>query len=175
MKIIAFAGSTSSKSINKKLVNYALSFFEADEKQLLDINDYEMPLFSVDRESEGYPQEAQDFVKILGQADLIITSLAEHNSAYTAAFKNLMDWCSRYERKFFQDKALFLMSTSPGKRGGANVMNLAQNYFPRAGANIVESFSLPSFKDNFDAEKGITDDDLKKSFLEKIDLVKEAV
>lgn len=45
MKILAFAGSNSSKSINKKLVIHTLSFFENADVTLLDLNDFEMPLF----------------------------------------------------------------------------------------------------------------------------------
>ena len=50
MKIIAFAGSPSKKSINKKLASYAASLFENAQVEILDLNDYEMPLFSVDKE-----------------------------------------------------------------------------------------------------------------------------
>ena len=52
MKIIAFAGSNSSKSINKKLVTYASSLFENAEVEILDLRDYQAPVFSVDVEKE---------------------------------------------------------------------------------------------------------------------------
>ena len=44
MKIIAFAGSPSKKSINKKLVTYAAGLFKDATGEVLDLNDYEMPL-----------------------------------------------------------------------------------------------------------------------------------
>jgi hypothetical protein len=47
------------------------------------------------------------------------------------------------------------MATSPGGRGGASVLEIAKNAFPRFGAILKETFSLPSFNDNFDIEKGI--------------------
>ena len=46
------------------------------------------------------------------------------------------------------------MATSPGARGGATVLEIAKNAFPRFGAIIKATFSLPSFNDNFDIEKG---------------------
>ena len=52
MKIIAFAGSNSHNSINKKLATYAACLFENAELEVLDLNDYEMPLFSVDIEAK---------------------------------------------------------------------------------------------------------------------------
>ncbi len=45
------------------------------------------------------------------------------------------------------------MATSDGKRGGASVLEIAKNAFPRYGADIKATFSLPSFNDNFDVEK----------------------
>ncbi|MFT6901054.1 MAG: chromate reductase [Colwellia sp.] len=52
MKIIAFAASSSRQSINKQLVSYAASLVENAQVEVLDINDYEMPLYSADREAE---------------------------------------------------------------------------------------------------------------------------
>ena len=46
------------------------------------------------------------------------------------------------------------MATSDGKRGGANVLEIAKNALPRYGADIKAVFSLPSFYENFDIEKG---------------------
>src|SRR4051812_27461962 len=96
MKIIAFAGSNSTHSINKKLATYATTLFAGAEVEILDLNDYELPLFSVDREEVlGQPQPAQDFLAKLGSADLIVLSLAENNGNYSSAFKNMFDWASR--------------------------------------------------------------------------------
>ena len=47
MKIIAFGGSPSKNSINKKLATYAASLFENAEVEVLTLNDFEMPLFTV--------------------------------------------------------------------------------------------------------------------------------
>ena len=64
------------------------------------------------------------------------------------------------------------MATSPGGRGGATVLEIAKNAFPRYGANVLATFSLPSFNDNFDVEHGRISDvvldnevrDIVKSF-----------
>ncbi|KAF5295214.1 hypothetical protein FQR65_LT19916 [Abscondita terminalis] len=49
MKIIAFGGSNSSKSINKMLATYASGLFEDAEVEILDLNDFEMRFFRSDR------------------------------------------------------------------------------------------------------------------------------
>ncbi|GGA71121.1 FMN reductase [Flavobacterium palustre] len=153
MKIIAFGGSPSKNSINKKLAIYASSLFENAEVEILDLNDYQMPLFSVDIEAEvGQHELAKAFLAKIESADFLVVSLAENNGNYSAAFKNLYDWCSRINGKVFQGKPMLLMATSPGGRGGASVLEIAKNAFPRYGADIKATFSLPSFNENFDAE-----------------------
>lgn len=166
-KIIAFGGSTSKNSINKKLATYTANLFQNATIEILDLNDFEMPLYSVDKEKEnGFPEAAEAFLNKIGEADLIVVSLAEHNAAYSAAFKNTLDWTSRINGKVFQGKKMLLMATSPGARGGKSVLEIAKERFPRHDANVLHTFSLPSFNDNFDEEKGITNDDLRNDLLE---------
>lgn len=155
MKIIAFGASPSKKSINKKLATYAVSLFGNAEAEVLDLNDFEMPLFSVDREAEiGQHPIAQQFLDKIASADALVISMAENNGNCSAAFKNTFDWASRINVKVFQDKPMLLMATSPGGRGGASVLGISENLFPRYGGNIKATFSLPSFNQNFDMESG---------------------
>jgi len=175
MKIIAFGGSPSKNSINKKLATYAASLFENAEAEVLDLNDYQMPLFSVDIEAEiGQHELAKAFLAKIESANFLVVSLAENNSNYSAAFKNLFDWCSRITGKVFQQKPMLLMATSPGGRGGANVLEIAKNAFPRYGADIKATFSLPSFDANFDVANGkISNEELDnqlKEIIENIEL-----
>jgi chromate reductase, NAD(P)H dehydrogenase (quinone) len=164
MNILAFAASNSKKSINKKLVTYAANLVKNVNVEILDLNDYEMPIYSVDKESDnGIPQLAHDFYDKLGSADFIMISFAEHNGSYTAAFKNIFDWASRINSKTFQNKPMLLLSTSTGPRGGATVLEIAKNRFPFQGGNVVGSFTLPSFNDNFDEEKGIISEEFKEN------------
>jgi NAD(P)H-dependent FMN reductase len=153
MKIIAFGASPSKNSINKKLATYAASLFENPEVEVLDLNDFEMPLFTVDVEKTiGKHQLAYNFLAKIESADVLVISMAEHNGNYSVAFKNIFDWCSRINGKIFQEKPMLLMATSPGAKGGSNVLAVSKNAFPFYGGNIKASFSLPSFDDNFDIE-----------------------
>jgi NAD(P)H-dependent FMN reductase len=156
MKIVAFAGSPSKKSINKKLAAYAAGLFENAIVEVLDLNDYEMPLFSVDKEAViGHHPLAKAFLEKIATADLLVVSLAENNGNYSAAFKNTVDWCSRINPKIFQEKPMLLMAASPGARGGASVLEIAKNNFPRFNADVKAVFSLPGFNDNFDVERNV--------------------
>ncbi|MCH2193994.1 NAD(P)H-dependent oxidoreductase [Kordia sp.] len=149
-KIVAFAGSDSKTSINKQLAAYAASLVTNAEVNVLDLNDYELPLYGIDKEMEiGIPENAQAFLKEIQAADGIILSLAEHNGAYATVFKNIFDWMSRIDGKLWGNVPMLLMATSPGGRGGQTVLEIAKGRFPYMGGNIVADFSLPYFNDNF--------------------------
>lgn len=160
MKITAFAASSSRNSINKALVTYASGLLHGADVQILDLNDFELPLFSVDKEKElGQPELASDFLARIGESDALIISFAEHNGSYSAAYKNLFDWCSRIEVKVFQNKPLVLLSTSPGARGGASVLAMAESSAPFFAGDVKASLSIPSFHENFDLENNVMKND----------------
>lgn len=149
-KIIAFAGSTSTTSINKKLATYAAENLKNTSFNIIDLRDFSIPMYSEDEEKEnGFPENAKKFNSLLDSSDGFILSLAEHNGSYAAAFKNMYDWSSRIEAKVFREKPLLLMATSPGGRGGKTVLETGIQTFSRMGAKELVSFSLPSFYDNF--------------------------
>lgn len=169
MRILAIGASSSSTSINRQFVNYAAHQIEGAQIVFPDLNDYEMPIYSADREKEsGIPKLAQNFKYLIKQADLIMISFAEHNGSYSAAFKNIMDWVSRIEGDTWEGKPFFLMATSPGGRGGKSVLKAAVSAFSHMGAQILGQFSLPSFYQNFKAGEGITNKELKVLFEEQL-------
>lgn len=171
MKILAFAGSNSKNSINKELLNYTLGKLENVEIDLVDINDYEMPIYSIDRQIEnGFPELAVDFHKKVEAADGLVITLAEHNGNFSVALKNILDWVSRIDMAFLKEKKLLLLSTSPGSYGGGNVMEVATKYFGMfASGEIIASSTFPFFNDNFkDGE--IVNEELKNTITEKIEI-----
>ncbi len=148
--IVTLGGSNSKNSINKKLAEYVGELVNGVVLTKVDLNDFKMPLFSVDTENEqGFSKSAKDLNDVIAKADGFIISLAEHNGAYSTAFKNAFDWLSRIEGKVWRDKPMLLLSTSPGVRGGRSVLDIALARFPYMGGNIVGSMSFPSFYDNF--------------------------
>ena len=160
-KVLTFSTSNSSESINRRLAEYAASLVGRASVEMLDIHDYEMPIYRHDREEEsGIPQLAHDFLGKIGEADALILGMTEHNGLYTAAFKNLFDWCSRIGREVFQNKPMLLTATSPGPGGASRVLDLAETAFPHFGGDVRATFSLDLFAKKFDADAGkITDAD----------------
>jgi len=173
--IIAFAGSDSKTSINKKLATYAASLIGGVEVVTLDLNDFELPLYSMNLElSDGIPDNAHKFLDIIKSTEGIVLSLAEHNGTYATVFKNLFDWMSRIDGKLWSDKPMLLMATSPGARGGATGLEIAKGRFGYMGGNIVGSFSLPTFNDNF-SEGKITNAELNNQLLEEVEQFAESL
>ncbi len=155
MKIVAFGASNSKKSINKALAAHAASLVEEAQVEVLDLNDFEIPMFSEDKETEiGQPKLAQNFLAKLESASAIVVSFAEHNGSYAVAYKNLLDWTSRVKREVFQHKPVVFLATSPGPGGAANVLHTAVTSAPFFGAEVRGSLSIPDFYDNFDMARG---------------------
>jgi len=171
MKIIAFGASSSAKSINKQLATYAANLAaQASESitiEILDLNDFELPLFSQDKEVElGHPEAAKAFYNKLGASDAIIISYAEHNGSYTAAYKNLFDWTSRIAQKVFQNKPMLLLATSPGPGGASSVLATATDSAFYFAGEVIASLSVPSFFDNFDVgSTQLQNDELQQKLL----------
>ncbi|EMA8959359.1 NAD(P)H-dependent oxidoreductase [Vibrio fluvialis] len=160
MKVIAFGASTSSTSINKALATYAANLIDGAEVQVLDINNYNVPMFSEDLEKEiGYAEGAQGFLRDLSQADAFVISFAEHNGHYPAAYKNLFDWATRIDREVFKNKPAVYLATSPGPGGAQSVLAAAVGSAPFFAGNVKASVSVPNFYNVFDLEAGkITDE-----------------
>lgn len=176
IRLLSIGASSSSNSINRVLAKFSAEQIGGAEVTSPDLSQWTIPLYSQDlEEAEGIAQVARDFFNLIREADGIVLSLAEHNGSYTAAFKSLLDWTSRLERELWQNKPMFLLSTSPGPRAGSSVMEAAKSRFPFLGANIVTSFSLPSFHDNFSMETGISNEELNADFQSRVAAFQKAL
>ncbi len=175
MKILAFAASNSSQSINRMLVHHAADVLRSEivpdaEIETLDIDDYEMPIYSMDREQAGgIPELAKQFRAKIAQADALLISFAEHNGHYTAAYKNVFDWASRIDGKVYAGKPMVALSASPGPGGAASVLAAAKTSAPYFGSDIRGSLGVANFGSVFDADAGaFTDADLARDLREAL-------
>lgn len=169
-KILFLAGSNSSTSINHKLVSFAATHIPNHSTEIIKLTDYDLPMFGVDLEREkGYPVNLKMLNNKIQESNALVISVNEHNGNISAYFKNTLDWLSRLDRKFLEGKKVLLMSTSNGKRGAASALEYTKNTLPRFGANVVESFSFPSYSENFsEQENTITNEILLLGFIDVI-------
>jgi NAD(P)H-dependent FMN reductase len=173
MKILAIPATNSRNGLNRQIVDHAARLLESGELggradvDLLDLNDYEMPLYSVERQQGGFPEPAQRFLDEIGSADGLVISFAEHNGSYSVAWKNVYDWASRIDRQVYQGRPVAMFSTAPGPRGGRGVLEHAALVAPFFGAEVVGSLSIPRFAETFDRAAGeLTDPVLRSQFRE---------
>ena len=175
-KILVFGASNSKNSINKKFASYTAGLLEGVEIDLIDLNDFEMPIYSIDREKEsGIPQAAHNFKEKIKACDAVIASFAEHNGSYTVAFKNILDWTSRIDKVFWYDKPILALSASPGGRGGKTVLEAAVAKMGFMNGVVTGSFSLPRFFENFSESEGILDEELNSYFKEQLNSFQQAI
>lgn len=153
-KILAFTGSTSPTSINHQLLLHVTKQLNNPSEILL-LRELEIPMYSIVREKEGIPEPVKLLYEKIIEHEALIIAVNEYNSNVSGFFKNIIDWLSRVDRKFLLNKKLLVISTSPGQRGGASALEYVKKQFPRFGGEVVESFSLPQFYENFDSEKGL--------------------
>lgn len=170
MKIVTFAASNSSKSINKMLLHYASTLLDQHDVEVLDINDFSLPIYSADLEEEhGVPEAASRFLQHIEQADALLISYAEHNGNYTAAYKNLFDWASRKNMAVYNEKPIVMLSTSPGQQGANTVLTMAKNSAHFYKGTVIASLSIPSFYETFDqTEMVIKDKELKAKLVDAL-------
>ena len=147
-KILAFAGSNNSKSINYQLVEFTASLIDNAAVKILDIRSWDIPIYSIDMDPDQTPDKITELITLIQEHDGFIIASPEHNGGTPAFFKNILDWLSRRAKSIFGDKPVLLMSTSPGGKGGATNLQFLNHTLPYQGAKIAATFSLPAFFDN---------------------------
>lgn len=164
-KILAFTGSNHSESINRQLLKFALKLLDENEFEIteIDLREYSPVILSLDEQKlNGIPEETEKLYELMQDFDGYFIASPEHNSSVPAFLKNITDWLSRKELKFFHEKPVLLLSTSQGKRGGkTNLETLESIYGRMFSAKIIGAYSLPSFSENFKDEKIINEEELK--------------
>ena len=155
-KILAFAGSNHSSSINRVLLEHAAGLLRQHPCTVIDLRDFEVPIFSQDLEEKyGIPDNIKRLRALFDEHDAFLIASPEHNGMIPAFFKNIMDWLSRMEGKIFQGKPVMLISTSPGPRGGMTNLQHMAGVIPYWGASAVfADFHLGKFYETYDSAEG---------------------
>ncbi len=170
MKVLAIPATNHRNGFNTQLLRYAADVLAEElaadgsevEVEIVDLNDYELPIYGQDREAEsGIPELATALFDKIGAADAVLLSFAEHNGSYTAAWKNVYDWMSRIDQQVYQAKPVAMLAATPGPRAGAGVLASATRSAPFFGAELVGELGIGRFPTCFDADTGrLTDPEI---------------
>lgn len=160
-KILAVVGTNNPNSVNKKLIKYVSSHFQNAEVKLQNWEFFEAPIYSLHFEKErGFPVDIQVFNNTLKEYNALIIAVTEHNLTISAFLKNILDWMSQLNPQFLKGKKILLMSTSDDDKGSSDALAYMNKVLPTFGADVVESFSLAKFSENFDEENNALKDEV---------------
>ena len=175
-KILAFAGSSRKESFNKRLLAIAvLGARDAGANvTVIDLADYEMPLFNQDLESEqGIPENALKFKRLLIEHDAFIIASPEYNSAFSPLLKNVIDWASRAESDdepplvAYQGKIAAILAASPGALGGLRGLVFLRMLLANIGVTVLpEQQAIPQAFKAFNDDDSLIDERKHKAVLD---------
>jgi len=163
-RILVFAGSTRTDSLNRKLARAAATVLleTGAEVTLADLRDYPMPLYDGDIEaSQGLPDNAKTFKELLREHDAFVIASPEYNGFFPALVKNVLDWASRPEPgeghlAVFRGKTAAILSASPGSGGGQRGLRHLSDLLQTMGVTVIpEQVTLPRASAAFDADSSL--------------------
>lgn len=166
-RILAFAGSARRDSLNRKLLGATVKAVEAvgGTVTLVDLNDYELPLYHGDLEDEkGMPENALKLLELVNSHAGLLIASPEYNSQITPLLKNTIDWLSRADDNPFEGKVAAVVSASPGALGGARSLQHARHLLLHLGCHVVPAQCiLPKAHEAFGAAGALLNSRSQKS------------
>jgi chromate reductase len=172
VKILAFSGSGRKNSVNKKVVAVAAQGAReaGAEVTIVNLEDFDMPIFNEDIEAEqGMPVDAQAFKELLMSHDGFLISSPEYNSSYSSLFKNVIDWASRKigdeePMAAYRGKVAGIMAASPGGLGGLRVLVTLRMLMENLGTMVLPNQkAVGGAFGMFDSDGNITDEKTEAS------------
>lgn len=147
-KLLIFAGSARKASTNKQLAALAARTAKdaGAEVTLIDLADFDMPIYNGDIEADtGLPENAKRLKQLFVEHDGFFIASPEYNSSIAALLKNALDWISRPHTKnepnlwAFQGKIAAIGAVSPGAFGGLRGLVTLRMILGNIGVTVVPS------------------------------------
>lgn len=145
-KLLMFAGSARKASTNKQLAALAARTAKEAGAQvtLIDLADFDMPIYNGDLEAEtGLPENAKRLKQLFVEHDGFFIASPEYNSSISAVLKNALDWISRPHTDnepglwAFNGKVAAIGSVAPGALGGLRGLVPLRMMLGNIGVTVV--------------------------------------
>jgi chromate reductase len=145
-KLLMFAGSARTASTNKQLAALAASTAQEAgvEVTLIDLKDFEMPIYDGDLEGDtGLPEHAKRLKLLFVEHDGLFIASPEYNSSFSPLLKNALDWISRPHTEnepslwAYSGKVAALGAVSPGALGGLRGLVPLRMMLGNIGVTVV--------------------------------------
>ena len=167
-RILVFAGSVKSTSINAKLADAAqltLAQLGADVTRI-SLLDYPMPLVDEDLKArEGIPMGAMNLGRLISGNDGIFIAGPEYNSSVPPLLKNVIDWVSLISEdggrtlKPWNGRYVALGAASNGKLGGIRGLYHLRSVMMAVGTQVLtEQCAVGGAASAFDDDGRIVDE-----------------
>ena len=162
-QLLVFAGSIRQQSFNRKLAQATATIAREAGAQvtLLELSDFDIPLYNADTEAQGTPTDVIRLKEILWRHPAWVICSPEYNGSYTALLKNTIDWASSPVKghpdwqdggKSFRGKVVGMLSASPGALGGLRSQSHLAPLLINAECWLApKAFALGSAATAFDA------------------------
>jgi chromate reductase, NAD(P)H dehydrogenase (quinone) len=164
-KILAFAGSLRTGSLNKRLIRVAAEAARVAgaEVTLIDLRDHPLPPYDGDIEADGLPAAAVALKDLFKAHAGLLISAPEYNGGISGTLKNTIDWISRRgddERSLaaFSGKFAGLMAASPGRLGAIRGLGQLRHVLTTVGVLVVpQQLGINAAATAFDEEGRLKD------------------
>ncbi|WP_419914727.1 NADPH-dependent FMN reductase [Hoeflea sp.] len=167
-RILVFAGSVKSKSINAKLADAAqltLAQMGADVTRV-SLLDYPMPLVNEDlKANEGIPSGAMNLGRLIAASDGVFIASPEYNASFPPLLKNAVDWVSLISEdegrrlKPWNGRYVALAAASNGKLGGIRSLYHLRAVMMAVGTQVItEQCAVGGASSAFDDDGCIVDE-----------------
>jgi len=145
---LVFAGSARRNALSKRVASAAAASINAvgADATLIDLADFEMPLYNGDLEAAvGIPEAAQRLQALIASHDAVLIVSPEYNGSMTPLLLNTLDWCSRSDRQgrqpsglaVFAAKPAALIGSSPGALGGLRALAHLRDLLAYLGMLVI--------------------------------------
>lgn len=170
--ILAFAGSTRTESVNKKVLAIAAEAArrKGAEVTVIDLRDFPLPIYDGDQEAaEGVPENALKLKSLFKANRGLLIATPEYNTSISGVLKNTIDWVTRpvpgeAHLACFTGRIAGLMSASLGPMGGIRSQAHLRQILEGIGMTVIpEHWGVPGAKpDSFDSSGALKDETSQK-------------
>jgi chromate reductase, NAD(P)H dehydrogenase (quinone) len=178
-KIIAFAGSVRTGSINRDVLSIAAvgaasgATVQGAVVETVDLKDYEMPLYDADlHRAHGVPETVRALRERMRGAQGLLIASPEYNASLTPLLKNTIDWLSQSVesgvgagsgRMPFEGKIVGLMGASAGGFGTIRALPHVSYILSNLGAIVLPVLAVPHADKLRNADGSIANERAAKS------------
>jgi chromate reductase, NAD(P)H dehydrogenase (quinone) len=169
-RILIFSGSARSQALSKRLARASLVAVDSagGHGTLIDLADFEMPLYRADLEaSHGLPDATRQLQALIAGHEALLIASPEYNGSMTPLLVNTLAWCSRADAHhpsgsglaIFADKPAAVVGSSPSARGGLRALIHLRDLLGYLGMVVIpQQLAVPRAHQAFDTSDRLIDE-----------------